>query len=266
MGDAKVAFDFNKMTVEEQEAAIQKVVQLLAGKSSVLCIGASALRLAETLAAYESRRVTLLTDNSDFISTDQSSSVRILVEPLASDSFLSRFTPDEFDAVVLTDPPLSSNTVTSKLPSLLTFFTGALVVSIPELITEEQAIIREQALEIERLKKVLRVREETISWYSKRLREHLVSHYKLEGTHAERKREHELSSELERKNQEYSALLADRDRIKDYADRLSRYSADHLPLILRYPVKALIALWAYGPLEPIRIIRKKKSIKSQPGS
>lgn len=262
-----VAYSMQQGELVPNDETLNKLMALVGPKRKVLCVGSTTIPLARTLCDSLSCEVTVIVDKTDYVTNDTPSNIRIVVDSLASSDLTKRFRADEFEVVILADALHQIKEYSQVLTNVLTYFSNAVVISVPQLFDNKQALINAQNQEIDRLKKLLRIKEESLSWYSKRLREHLVNHYKLEKTAKERvdyERDtngkiHGLSENLRLKNEQYEILQQDRDRVVNELNRVNRYSADRLPKLLRYPVKATIAALTYGPFEPLRILKKKRA-------
>lgn len=260
------AFNLDTMPADAGRDFLFNLLALLAGKTRLLCIGASSLSLAQRLAQEGPHEVTLLVDPRDYLDPEHVQPVKLVIESLTSADLAKRFRHDQFDAVLLADPPQEQGSLKNQLGELMAHFRNALVISLPEALTREKSLLRQQETEIKRLQALLRTRDETISWYSKRLREHLVNHYILEKTHKERVQfEHDFGTRLASSEMRVSELTreceilrGERDYYESRVEQLSRFSTDTLPKFIRFPLKALIAVLLRGPFEPIRILRKKK--------
>lgn len=260
-----VAYNMKQGDLLPSNETIDKLISLVGNKRQVLCIGIATLPLAKTLSDQLSCSVTVIVEPSDYLTEPTPPGITIITDAIASSEITKRFKPDDFDVVVLADALNQIKDYSNVVAQILSYFSGAIVISVPQLFDNKQSLINAQSREIDRLKQLLRTKDESLSWYAKRFREHLVNHYKLEKTAKERidyEKEtagkiNELSERLRLKEHAYNLLHADRDRMVEAFNIVTRYSVDRLPKIFRYPLKACIAFFTYGPLEPIRILKKK---------
>ncbi len=132
-----------------------------------------------------------------------------------------------------------------------------------------------------------------LAWYTKKFRELLVSHYSLlekeraavESERGARRENVVVLGELKKigmncdklaleRNEMGQALAQARAALEGLKqqkaqleleyNRVQGFSPDHLPKLLKFPVKALISTFARGPLEPLRIIEYRKQQKRLP--
>ena len=132
-----------------------------------------------------------------------------------------------------------------------------------------------------------------LGWYTKKFRELLVSHYSLlekerAAVESERgaRRENvvvlgelrkigmncdklalernEKAAELAKSQAALELLNQQKLQLELEYNRVQGFSPDHLPRLLKFPVKALISTFARGPLEPLRIIEYRKQQKRLP--
>jgi Methionine biosynthesis protein MetW len=262
-----VAYNMKHGELTPNEETLNKLIALVGNRRKVLCVGGTTLPLATALVENMACSVTIVADSNDFIGGNIPGTINLVVDSLVSSDLTKRFRNDEFEIVILADALHQIKEYSQVLTKLLTYFSNAIVISVPQLFDNKQALINAQSQEIERLKQIIRIREESLSWYAKRLREHLVNHYKLEKTASERiaheqqtaSKMHQLSEAARLKDEQYSLLEQDRNRIVNELDRISRFSPDKLPSVFRYPLKALILMITCGPKELVQILKKKRA-------
>lgn len=115
----------------------------------------------------------------------------------------------------------------------------------------------------------LEARAEEVAWYTKKLKESLLSFYTLkekeEALQQLTEERAKLAAELEGVRTELTSVRAQHDSLAQERHiiltelmRLQKYAPDRLPRLIKLPLKALITTFCDGPLEPIRVLQKKK--------
>lgn len=248
-----------------QDETINKLISVVGNRRKILCVGTSTLTLAKTLTEEHSCEVSVIIDPKDYLHLEKIGDLKIILESVNTLDLAKRFSPDDFEVIFIADTLQQVHDYSKILAGLIGFFANSLVISVPQLLEDKKALILAQSKEIKRLKAIIEQKEEGLAWYSKRMREHLANHYKLEKTAKERidyekstqLKLHGLSETIAQKKKAYKALEDDRDRILAELHRVRNYSPDCLPFFLKYPLKGLISIYSQGIFHPFRALKKK---------